>query len=1129
MGRRGRVRVLSSVATAVLVTAAVAVPTVASSPPDPDRFTATQLTANRSFETAKSPSAKLAESDPELLTSTDTSKTTIMVKLDYDSAAAYQGGVDGLAATSPEVTGKALRKADPAVSAYLTHVARQAAVSTKAIETLVPSAEVTGTFNVAYGGLAVTLPENRAKDLLAIPSVAAVQVDAVNRPQTEVATSPTGATVAATGASQLQNGTTKFIGAEKVWPSLGGRDHAGEGLIVGVIDTGIWPEHPMLADVGLDTPAGGPWACQFGDGGDADFACNNKLIGAYAFLATNLLVGGIGADEYCISAAQCSARDAEGHGTHTATTAAGSHVASAPLLGTDRGPVSGVAPGASVIAYKVCSAAAGCYSSDSVAAIQQAILDGVDVINFSISGGSSAYTDPVELAFLDATAAGISVNASAGNSGPGAGTADHAGPWLTTVGASTSNRAFESTLTLTSTDGATFTKAGATITSGVTDLPVVLASAVPGYTGGALCLQPFAAGSVDGKVVACQRGQNGRVEKGYNASLGGAAGLILYNAVASDTETDNHFIPAIHLEGPNDDLVTFLGAHPSITATWAQGQVVATQADVMAGFSSRGPLGDFVKPDITAPGVQVLAGHTPTPVEVASGPPGELYQAIAGTSMSSPHAAGVSLLVRAAHPSWGPSQVKSALMTSSLQKVTNADGTVAGVFDRGAGSIRADRAVAPSLTFAFSNADITGVVTDALHRVDLNLASVQVNPLPGAIETVRVAKNVSGKTQSYKVVAKGADGLKITVTPSKFTLKPGAKAKLKVLLDGTATAKGWHQGEITIYPSRGNVVELPVAVNTGDAAITLTQTCDPTTIVLQGQTTCTVSATNTLPVEAPAKIVVPTVSGLPITTVGAPAHKTSKGAVWEGTLSPALAPTITSITPGETPAGGYLPLSAFGIPPVAGVGDETMTNFSTPAFKFGQETYTAIGVDSNGYVVVGGGSSEDNNCCNLTPLPNTARPNNVLAPYWTDLDLSTAGGAGALRVGTLTDGVTSWIVVDYNAVEEYGTNAPNSFQIWIQTGDTEGISYGYGALSAIGSPLVAGAENRDGTSGVNIVPATNAQFVVTTAGPTPGGSVTFDYSARGEKKGTYTLAARLTSPLLRTTSIAPVTIQVNKS
>ena len=200
------------------------------------------------------------------------------------------------------------------------------------------------------------------------------------------------------------------------------------------------------------------------------------------------------------------------------------------------------------------------------------------------------------------------------------------------------------------------------------------------------CDEPFAPGSLTGQVVLCIRGgdnSGGRVEKGYYASLGGAAGMILANPMPQDLQTDNHFLPAIQLEGPNDELAAFLTDHPDVVATWAQGEATVSQGDVMAAFSSRGPLGDFLKPDITAPGVQVLAGHTPTPTEIAGGPPGQLFQAIAGTSMSSPHAAGVSALVKAAHATWTPGQIKSALMTSSVQDVVNVDGSKAGVFDRG--------------------------------------------------------------------------------------------------------------------------------------------------------------------------------------------------------------------------------------------------------------------------------------------------------------------------------------------------------------------------------------------------------------------------------------------------------------
>jgi len=1118
-GRRRRI--LPVAFAAVLAVGALGAPAAATGTPDPGAFTATAVSPDSApIDAARSSSGKLAQSDPALLASTSAARTAVMVKLDYDPAASYEGGVDGLAATSPAVTGEPLDTSDAAVAKYLDYADAQAGQAAAAIEAAVPAVDVNGSYNVAYGGLAVTVPANQASDLLAVPGVVAVQYDSLEQPLQATTSSGTVTTPA------IDNDTTTFIGADAAWKQLGGRDKAGQGVIVGVLDTGIWPEHPMLADVGLATPAGGPWTCDFGDGSNsalgAPFTCNNKLIGAHAFLDTALMLGAVGPGEYCTATA-CSARDADGHGTHTATTAAGSYVTTAPVLGTDRGPISGVAPGASVIAYRVCSSA-GCYQSDSVAAIQQAILDGVDVINFSISGGAQAYSDPVELAFLDAYQAGISVNASAGNSGPGNGTADHAGPWVTTVGASTSNRSFSSTLTLTSTDGATFTKTGATITAGVTGLPVVLAANVPGYTGGALCLAPFPAGSLTGQVVVCGRGTNGRVEKGYNASLGGAAGMILYNPTASDLETDNHFLPAIHLEGPNDELLAFLGAHAGVTATWAAGQVGPSQGDVMAGFSSRGPVGDFIKPDVTAPGVQVLAGNTPAPVEVAAGPPGQLYQAIAGTSMSGPHAAGVSALVRAAHPTWTPGQVKSALMTSSLQAVTNVDGSVADVWDRGAGSIRADRAVNTVVTFDVPAADYLASASDPLHRLDLNLPSLDVNPLPGAVLTHRTVTNVTGRTQQFSVSATGEDGLTLSVTPSSFTLRAGASKTLAILVDGTATADGWHQGQITLKQGRTVAAALPVAVNTGDAAVTLAQTCDPTTIKVGRQTSCTVTATNFAAVAAEATVTVKASPQLSIAAVGAPATRAHGVASWTGTLSPALPPTVTSIAPGTSPGAGYLPLSLFGIAPVTGITDESVVNFTVPEFRFGAEVYSRIGVVSNGYVVVGGGSSEDVNYIPQT-LPDPARPNNVLAPYWTDLN---PAQGGEVRVGTVTDGTTSWLVVDYAGVWTYD-GGPNTFQVWIQLGDSEGIWYSYDALSAPAADgLTVGAENRDGTSGASVAGTPSGEYVVTTAPPTAGGSMSFTYTAKGLRPSTGTLTATLDSPVIRATAIDKDTITIRR-
>jgi len=162
----------------------------------------------------------------------------------------------------------------------------------------------------------------------------------------------------------------------------------------------------------------------------------------------------------------------------------------------------------------------------------------------------------------------------------------------------------------------------------------------------------------------------------------------------------------------------------------------------------------------------VLAGMTPQPDQSTptNGPSGNLYQAIAGTSMASPHAAGVSLLVKAVHPSWTPEEIKSALMTSAVQAVVKEDGvTPATPFDDGSGSIRADRAVNPTLVFNETYADFVAAGTDPLHRVDLNIPSIDATTMTGAITTNRTAINVSGKHQNLQVEITEPAGVTITV------------------------------------------------------------------------------------------------------------------------------------------------------------------------------------------------------------------------------------------------------------------------------------------------------------------------------------------------------------------------------
>ena len=262
-------------------------------------------------DVAKSLTGRLAETDPSLLGRTSSKLINVIVKLDYDPAAVYAGGLAGFKATSPSVTGRSLDRSAAAVGKYQTYVKGFEARATRAIQAQVPAAQIGQSFQLAYGGLSMRLPANQVGQLLETPGVAAVQRDALEEPLA------------------VQE-PFESIGASAVWPSLGGTDHAGEGVLVANLDTGVWPESPMLEDKGLPAPPQ-PYGCQFGVSGqvnDATFPCNHKLVGAYAFTDTYTTVFTPQPDEYCLDTPGsgpwlCSARDADGHGTHTLTTAAG--------------------------------------------------------------------------------------------------------------------------------------------------------------------------------------------------------------------------------------------------------------------------------------------------------------------------------------------------------------------------------------------------------------------------------------------------------------------------------------------------------------------------------------------------------------------------------------------------------------------------------------------------------------------------------------------------------------------------------------------------------------------------------------------------------------------------------------
>ncbi len=1106
-------RQLSRVVAVGLAVAIATAPTssVAADPPD---FSGQGLTSSGSESAPKAATSRLAQSDPAVLQATGTAEVPVLVKLDYDSVATYTGGVQNLQPTSPSATSRKLDENTDAVKQYESYVAGVEGTFTAQLSAAIPDATVGTRLRTVFGGVAVTVPADRAKDLLELPGVVAVQADQLNHPQTD--SSP------------------EFIGAPTLYSALGSDKTAGQGAIVGVLDTGAWPEHPSFADPGIGAPSakadGTPRVCDFGDNPltpeNDPFVCNNKLISGEPFLDTyNAIHTG---ETYATSA-----RDSDGHGTHTASTSAGAAVDHATVLGIDRGAVHGIAPGAHVAVYKVCGAA-GCFSSDAAAAVAQAIKDGVNVINFSISGGAQPFADAVELAFLDAYAAGVFVSASAGNSGPGVGTTDHHGPWVTTVAASTQQRAFQSTLTVQS-GGATYTTVGASITAGVTSpTPVVLSSAAP--YGDVQCAAPAEPGIFDGKIVACPRGGGiSRVDKGHNVLQGGAAGMILYNPSLADVETDNHWLPAVQL-ADGTDFLAFMTAHPDATATFTAGEKATGQGDVMAAFSSRGPGGDWLKPDLTAPGVQILAGNTPTPDNITVGPPGQYYQAIAGTSMSSPHVAGSAALIVSLHPDWTPGQIKSALMTTATTAVVKDDLTTpADPYDFGAGRIDLTKAGDPGLTFDATAADFHAAATDTLRKgVDINVPSINIPGLAGAVTTARVAKNVTNHRLSYRATVKAPAGATITVTPSTFDVNPGQSIKLKIEINGgklpsddTTTP---HFGQITLDEVSGtHDLHLPVAFTRGQGSLKVGTDCAPTTITLYPRTdsTCTVTATNT---------------GNGSTTVDGASTMTDRlevtsitGAVSNGRggvrLNPVelagkklAAPGIAAAT--STPR-GYLPLDARGVAPQV-IGDEQILNYTVPAFVYAGESYTKVGVTSDGYLVVGGGTASDIRYEPQT-LPDPVQPNNVLAPFWTDLD---GTGAPGVFVGHLTDGGNNWLVVEWR-VFAWGTTDLEVFQAWIGLNGTEDITYTYDPTNLPTQPdgqnLTVGAENADGSAGAQIAGAPTGDLRVASDPGSGGASVSYQFKVRGVRPGNGQILTTLTSPAVAGKTLEWDIVPVNRN
>jgi len=593
----------------------------------------------------------------------------------------------------------------------------------------------------------------------------------------------------------------------------------GSDLVIGVIDTGIWPERQSFNDRELGPiPAKWKGSCVAGKDFPAT-ACNRKIIGAKYFS------GGYEATSGKMNETTefRSARDSDGHGTHTASIAAGRYVSPASTLGYAKGVAAGMAPKARLAVYKVCWTG-GCFDSDILAAFDAAVADGVDVVSLSVGGVVVPYhLDVIAIGAFGASDAGVFVSASAGNGGPGGLTVTNVAPWVATVGAGTIDRDFPADVKLGNgkiINGVSI-YGGPGLTPGRM-YPVVYAGSGEhgGGEGGdgyssSLCL----AGSLDpkfvkGKIVVCDRGINSRGDKGEVVKKAGGIGMILANGVfdGEGLVADSHVLPATAVGAIGGDVIRSYIADgaksrslPTATIVFKGTRLGVRPAPVVASFSARGPnpeSPDILKPDVIAPGLNILAAWPDRvgPSGSASDHRRTEFNILSGTSMACPHVSGLAALLKAAHPDWSPAAIKSALMTTAYTVDNKGDpmldesnGNVSTVFDYGAGHVHPEKALDPGLVYDISVYDyvdflcnsnytttnikvITRKIADcsnakkAGHSGNLNYPTLsavfqQYGKHKMSTHFIRTVTNVGDPKSVYKVTINPPEGMVVTVKP----------------------------------------------------------------------------------------------------------------------------------------------------------------------------------------------------------------------------------------------------------------------------------------------------------------------------------------------------------------------------
>jgi hypothetical protein len=704
---------------------------------------------------------------------------TYLVVLRARPLSTYVGGDAGYAATRPPA-GRRFDVHSPAAIAYRKHLlAGQQHVLRR-----IGSPEPLYSYTAAVDGFAVELDSSQLKTIRTTPAVALVARS--TRQHVAGAIAPRDA--------------VRSTAARRAVATDASRPGAGRGVVIGVVDGGIWPENPSFAGLPMTSAErarqlpGFTGRCPDAQRWTSE-KCNSKLIAARYFLR------GFGADRIARSEFR-SPRDATGHGSHIASVAAGNSGVAVTVDGRQLGRISGIAPGARIAVYKACWLAPnpshdGCTTADLMAAVDTAFADGVDVLNYSVSADSATLHDPLQLAFANITAGGVFVAAAAGDNGSRSSSVDQPSPYVTTVGASALLR-YRGTVVLA--DGRRLVGAMASGTR-VRDRRLVAGRGAPaaGVSGAdaAHCGSgTLRSRAVAGRIVVCERGTVPRLTMSHTVAAAGGAGMILANtAVRSSLDADLHAVPTVHLDRADGRVVLgyLARAGKDARASLVPGGPASASHAVPATFSARGPAAGapgVLKPDLLAPGVSILGAVAP-PSNF-----GRLWDLASGTSVAAPQVAGAAAVLESTHPAWSPAYVKSALLTTARPL----DGTPSALVE-GAGEVDLGRAVDPGLVYPGTGS--TG-----------NAATLAVAGLVGTRVVERTVRNVAAQPETYSIGVRGLHGIDVAVDPSVFTVQPGQTLRYRITLRANSRAvdRRYASGALVWNGLRGHRVRTPVVV-----------------------------------------------------------------------------------------------------------------------------------------------------------------------------------------------------------------------------------------------------------------------------------------------------------------------------